>query len=674
VFELLLVDALVGWLVAELGGAGARRLGVSVLGAADERALRSLAMSTVTDVIAQLPPDTRHDLSAALRERGDPPPLAEMTGTGPRELLAAAVREWLAPLTLPSQTLAIHRVDLDWLNGAILDALLDAVSRSATLGGPLANLSMHIELERIRTGLAQLSSDRSTAESPTVSLAVVNTLPAVPSDFTGRDAALGDLLAAVSRGGDRGAPIHAIHGMAGVGKSALALCAAHLISPRYPDGQLHLDLHGFTPGRSPVSAHAALESLLLAIGVLPNAMPADGDRRAALWRSKIAGRRVLLLLDNAVDATQVVPLIPGTSSGLVLITSRRSLIDIDGVNLLRLGAMEDAEAMELFCKASNWRISSEAEGNELTRIVDLCGRLPLAIRIAAARLRQRPSLGLTGLISDLSAAYRRLDVLEDDHRGILAAFESSYLALDDDARRLFRRLGLHPGPDITVAAAAALAGVDAVDAEALMVVLLANHLVVEEPPRRFLLHDLLREYARHLVRSESKQLQNAAENRLIDHYIMLARIGESAAAGSAPSEKLKDLGANGPAASGSGGAFEREQANLIGCISIAARRAHPRAPELVRLVGRLVQQGGAGGAGGAEAFYEAAWQISSQVGDEDGAAFALYQLAETARVTHGWAAAGQYYQTFYDFCLERDLHDLKALALECLAGLVPGPF
>ncbi|MGW5052764.1 BTAD domain-containing putative transcriptional regulator [Actinokineospora sp. NPDC004072] len=305
-------------------------------------------------------------------------------------------------------------------------------------------------------------------------------LPAEIPDFTGRAAELAAVVAALPT------PV-VIDGMAGVGKTALAVRAAHRAAGRFPDGQLYVDLHGYTPGRERVAPGDALGTLLWQAGVPAAAQPPGVDERAALWRARTAGRRLVVLIDNAADAGQVLPLLPGAPAAAV-ITSRRRLVEVDGAVPVPLDPLPAGEAAELFAAVA---------GRPDAGVAELCGNLPLAVRIAAARLRQRPQWTADGLAARLGRERDRLAELRVGGRDVAATFQLSYRELDAARQRMFRLLGSHPGGVITAPAAAALAELPVAAAERLMEDLLDAHLV-EPEHGGYRLHDLLAEFARRL--------------------------------------------------------------------------------------------------------------------------------------------------------------------------------
>ncbi|MFC9435644.1 BTAD domain-containing putative transcriptional regulator [Nocardia sp. NPDC057030] len=347
-----------------------------------------------------------------------------------------------------------------------------------------------------------------------------NFLPYDIPDFTGRAAEL-DRLGELDQRGPGG--IVAIDGMAGVGKTALAIHSAHRLAEHYPDGQLFIDLQAYAAERAAVAPAAALEILLRQLGVPADRIPLDEGDRSALWRGELTGRRIVAVLDNAADADHVRPLLPATTGSLFLITSRRRMIDLDGVHAVSMPVLPPGDAIGLFERIVGARATAEPVA--ALDVLQLCGFLPLAVRIAAARLLHRPQWSVGYMAERLRDERRRLVELATTERGVAAAFALSYGQLAPAHQRLFRLLGLHPGRDIDAAAAAALADLPHADeAELLLEELLDVHVVAQHEPGRYLLHDLLRAHATAIVAvDESDTARQAALSRLSDHYLHTAR-------------------------------------------------------------------------------------------------------------------------------------------------------
>lgn len=337
-------------------------------------------------------------------------------------------------------------------------------------------------------------------------------LPSAVPDFTGRHAELAHLERITASSG-----VVAIDGMAGSGKTSFAVHAARRMAGRFPDGQYFVDLDAHTAGRDPVTAAAALEVLLRQLGVPSGRIPPDVAGRSALWRGELSERRAIAVLDNAASAAQVRPLLPDGPGSLVLVTSRRRLIDLDAAQALSLDALVPHDAEELFNGIVGERAA--AEPIAVLDVLQLCGFLPLAVRIAAARLHHRPKWTVSQLAARLRDQRRRLSELTAGDRSVAAAFALSYQQLSDDRQRLFRLAGLHPGRDFDAWAIAALADVPVEQADVLLEDLLDAHMLMQHDADRYTFHDLLRAHARSTAaEQESSAERDAAVTRLLDHY------------------------------------------------------------------------------------------------------------------------------------------------------------
>jgi DNA-binding SARP family transcriptional activator/Tfp pilus assembly protein PilF len=363
--------------------------------------------------------------------------------------------------------------------------------------------------------------------------AVPRQLPSSVLGFTGRvrelkilDALLPEAAAAGEAASGGAVVISAIGGIAGIGKTALALHFAHRAAPHFPDGQLYVNLRGFHPSGQPVSPSQAIRDFLDALGVRPDRVPATADARASLYRSLLADKRVLVLLDNARDAAQVRPLLPGSPGCLVLITSRNqftSLSVTDNARLLQLDLLSDAEATDLLAaRLGTEVVTAQPEAvRELTR---LCGRLPLALAIAASRAAVHPGFPLAALVAELGGERDLLNTLDaSEQASVRAVFSWSYRQLAPAAARVFRLLAIHPGPDTGAAATASLAAIEPSQARTALAELVASGLLTEHAPGRYAFHDLLRSYAAELSGiTDSDNDQRAALRRVLDHYLHTA--------------------------------------------------------------------------------------------------------------------------------------------------------
>ncbi|MFQ6146583.1 cyclophane-containing RiPP biosynthesis TPR protein HaaT [Streptomyces seoulensis] len=350
---------------------------------------------------------------------------------------------------------------------------------------------------------------------------VLRSLPRDTAAFTDRTAELEQLMRSVRVSQERGEglPVHVIDGMPGVGKTTFAVHAGHLLSERFPDGQLFVNLNGHTPGRAPVQAGEALASLLAAAGVPTQRIPVGDDvgavteARAAMWRSRLADKKALLILDNAAGYRQLEPLLPGGSGCLVLVTSRKRLVANEEV-VMSVDALPPDHAVDLFTLLSGR--PADALGRDVVgELVGLCGCLPLAVSLLAARLRHHPSWSAEDLRGRLVVARDRLGELRAGERAVTATFDLSYRDLAPERQRFFRQLGFFPGTDLDPHVGAALGEVPVVVARRHLEALYDDHLIDEHPGSRYRLHDLLRDYARGL----------AAEGDSMDHVRAVRRMG-----------------------------------------------------------------------------------------------------------------------------------------------------
>jgi DNA-binding SARP family transcriptional activator len=359
---------------------------------------------------------------------------------------------------------------------------------------------------------------------------VPHELPAEVRYFTGRAdelAALTGLLDEARSEKPRTVVISAISGTAGVGKTALALQWAHQVADRFPDGQLHVNLRGFDPSGTPATPESAIRGFLDALGVPPERIPSAPDAQEGLYRSLLADRRMLIMLDNARDEQQVRPLLPGGGGSLVLVTSRSELAGLaaaDGARLLTLDVLTHDEAVQLLT-ARIGVSRAAAEPDAAAKIATLCAHLPLALAVAAARASARPGFPLAALAAELRDTAGRLDALDvgDPVVSVRAVFSWSYRQLSAGAARMFRLLGLHPGPDISFPAAASLAAVNQTEARRRVRELAGAHLIAEHAPGRYAFHDLLRAYATdRALDTDTATGREAAVDRVLDHYLHTA--------------------------------------------------------------------------------------------------------------------------------------------------------
>ena len=434
-----------------------------------------------------------------------------------------------APLTyreLAARTGWSHGIIGAYLTGKVLpptdrfDILVRMLGATAAEQRPLATARDRVEeVQRAEANGARAGETR----------VVPRQLPGGAAGFTGRAAELARLDDLVEAGADGGsAVIAAVSGMAGAGKTAVAVHWARRSAGRFPDGQLYVNLRGFAADESAMAPAEAVRMFLDALGVPPLGIPTGLDAQVGLYRSILADRRVLVLLDNAATVDQIRPLLPATPGSMALVTSRdqlTSLVANEGAHPIGLDPLSHAEAHQLLAvRLGPARVDAEPAAVET--IIAACARLPLALVVVAARAAVHPSFPLTTLAGELHESDGGLRVW---HGGAAAAdvravFSWSYLRLGTQAARLFRLLGLHPGPDIGEGAAASLAGVSTADARQALTELAHASLLDEHLPNRYAFHDLLRAYAAELARTVDPATErDAAIDRLLDHYLHTGR-------------------------------------------------------------------------------------------------------------------------------------------------------
>lgn len=348
--------------------------------------------------------------------------------------------------------------------------------------------------------------------------AVASRLPRDLVSFTGRNDELCELITRIYTVSARGdTAIHMVTGMPGIGKTAFIVHAAHQVTAIFPDGHLFLELHGHTPGQPPIAPVDAVGSLLLALGVAAQYMPATLEGRVAMWRGRLVGKKMLLIFDDVANHDQIRPLLPGTAGCQVVLTSRHRLAALEDGHPLPLNVLSTRNAVEMLMRITN----RQPDGNEL-ELVRLCGYLPLAIGLAAGRLRSHPTWDVSYLAKQLASTRNRLAEIRADDRTVEIAFTASYRDLSPEVQCLFRRLSLHPGVDFDLAAAAALSsGPLDVTSRRLETLYLA-HLVEESAPGRFRLHDLVQYFAETLVADDPDTDRDAVIQRVLDHYVDVA--------------------------------------------------------------------------------------------------------------------------------------------------------
>ena len=477
--------------------------------------------------------------------------------------------------------------------------------------------------------------------------AATRALPRDIAAFTGRQAELAELLGALATagGGRKVVGIHAVAGMAGIGKTTFAVHAAHRLTGAFPDGQFFLPLHAHTPGQRPVDPADALASLLLTAGVPGPQIPPGLDARAGRWRDFAAGKKILLLLDDAAGHEQVRPLLPGTAGSLVLITSRRRLTALVDAAVISLDTLPPGEAAALLARLAA-RPGLRAGDPAVGEIARLCGYLPLAIGLLASQLHHHPARTSADLAAELAGAQDRLTVIRAENVSVAAAFDLSYQDLTAGQQRLFRFLGLVPGPSVDAYAAAALDGTSLDEACRRLDELYDQHLLTEPAPGRYQLHDLLREHAQTLAAADDPGDCDAATGRLLDYYLHTAvAAGEVIVTWTAlgrPSRGRPPAHVPGLSTPHLATAWlETERPNLQAAAEQAAGRAMPRYTVALAaaISGFLLAHGHWDQSA---ALHRAALAAARQAGDRSGEAAAFTQLGIVHWLTGDYPTAAEY--------------------------------
>ena len=431
--------------------------------------------------------------------------------------LIGELRHLLAQYPLDETFIAHQMAALYW-NGRPGDALSlyretrsRLIAEQGTEPGPML-AELHGRILRRDPQLAvRLAGQRAGRTSPP------DTLPPETAEFVGRSEELGLL---TGEPGDI-PRVSVIEGMPGVGKTALAVRAARIVSGQYPDGMLYLDFHSHDPGHPSLDLAEALHRLLRMLNVPATQIPDVIGERAALWQAQLSRRRAVVILDDAARLDQIRPLLPVAGRCLILITTRRRLPDLPGARTLNLDVLSIDDAIRLFRRTAGPDRAQDED--KVATAVGLCGRLPLAIQLTAGRLAQDSPPGLASLIEELSQAPAQLGGTGGASPEVMSAFELSYRALEPDHQRFFRRLGVNPCAYVSLQAAAALGGCTLAEAEKALAALLDHHLLARAPADQFRFHDLIRGYAAvRAARDDPAPEQRQAVARLLDYYLYTA--------------------------------------------------------------------------------------------------------------------------------------------------------
>ncbi|MFE7127325.1 ATP-binding protein [Streptomyces sp. NPDC057617] len=641
-----MVGSLVGWLVSLCGDSGIQL----VRNQRDERSLKKTMRRALATVVSQADPAVQNTLERGLVRFFASPPQLSLDGSSPvGEALQAAIagqvaglEEWVADTTGLPFADAVDMESAEFVEEVTVAVV--AGLRQYAAAGELAELVRALDtaeiISRLQTLGLQISGLTVSARA-----AATFSLPRDVTAFTGRELEL-ERIVRVADSMDpatAGIGIHAIDGMAGIGKTALSVHVAHALAPRFHDGQLFLHLHGHTPGQRPVDPADALASLLLVIGVPARRIPSDLQTRSALWRDRIRNKKMLLLLDDAVSSEQVRPLLPGSRDCLVLVTSRRRLTALEGVVPISLDTLAPPEATALFARLAA-RPGLLPSDPRVAEVVRLCGYLPLAIRLTAGKLAHHPSWSVQDLARDLAATQDRIVAMRAEDDSVTSALDLSYRDLTHEQQRMFRRIGLHPGSEIDAYIAAALDGTDFPVARELLDGIFIHHLI-EEPGRgRYRMHDLVRQKARSLVSLDPVPDTEAALSRMLDYFlhttVHAARFiaGRTPAVAPPPVERpptsVPEISDTAQAL----GWLGEQRSNIHAVVEFAASRGHPaHAIHIAAALNDFLR--GQGHWDQAITLHQCALRAATGMGDLAGQALALGNLGSMQRLRGDHSAA-----------------------------------
>ncbi|MEV7232217.1 tetratricopeptide repeat protein [Polymorphospora sp. NPDC051019] len=687
-------DALLGWLVSAAGTEMFRRLRGDRVKTAMRTVVADAADATLIEITergGQLGQDTAQELRRALTGRRDGIGVAQV---GDRTELATALRRWLdvnAGRGLAEQGWpATPEIVAECLAGHIVAG----IHGNARAGGVLAPLSEWLWRNEAVEILGRIEYKVDRMQLPDRS---GGHLPGHTPDFTGRNRAVEELSSRLEAHDPSGTvvSISSVTGMAGVGKTTLALHVAHRFAARYPDGQFFIDLYGFTPGLPPVTPLVALEQLLDQAGVPSHSIPPDLERRQARWRARMAGRTALVVLDNALNAAQVAPLLPMSAGSPVIITSRSRSAALPGTRPLWLDVMTPQESAALLVRLVGAGRCPDAA--QVARVTELLGHLPLAVTVVAGRMNNDPTLELTDVWADLVDTNRRLGESNAEYAGTRASFEVSVDRLDEETLHAFRLAGVHPGPTIGVEQFAAL--LDRLPTQAARVLRNLGDRNLVRPTRNsgsrrcYEQHDLLRDYARDQAgRSLSPAYRSEAIHRLTVWYLdaLDTAVRHWYAAAPAGGDTAGRLRLDGP--DDARAWLVAEQDNLIALTAVAenrdaatlgtlaarrlylldhhvsANRLAQRSTETFQMLG---DRGGAaraqriladvaratGDFPAAERLASSAIQVSREVGDQLGEALALQSLGDVLRLRGSFEDSRQQFERSVEVC--REIHEQR---------------
>jgi tetratricopeptide (TPR) repeat protein len=534
-----LLDAVIAWLTNQAMAAGKGKLIRLLRGDRQQSVLRKIVQVATDRAVAEVVSrDDRCVVKQAL--------LLEGPGAAGLEISdVLGLHEAVLRFILPSLMAVAERgywADADQLAVVLAHRIEEGIQADAMRDGPLRPLAELLRYERLaeasegtveelrqvnrqlKGALGGVAQGNLRLSRPSDS--ATRSLRMLPSDvvsFSGRTTELRELMTAVASCRIAGSAlgISAIDGMPGVGKTAFAVHAAHKLASQFPDGQCFLRLYGHSPDQPPVDPSDALATLLWSVGLSADQIPFGADARAGLWRDRMAGKRALVLLDDAIGSDQVSPLLPGAPETLVLVTSRRRLTALEGARSISLDVLSAGEAAEMLIRLAD-RPDLAIEDADLRKIADLCGFLPLAIGMLARRLHHHPAWSAAEVAAELTTARHRLELMRAENLSVAAAFDLSYRDLTSEQQRLFRRLSVHAADEIGTHAAASLDGAALAETGHRLDVLYDHHLIAEPGRGRYRVHQLIREHARLLATADPASDRLATLERLLSYYLHTA--------------------------------------------------------------------------------------------------------------------------------------------------------
>jgi tetratricopeptide (TPR) repeat protein len=665
-------DALLGWLVASAGDALARRLRSNPVRRAMRQVVANAVSATAGETAGRLDSRQVEHLRHVMQEHDAGIPGAEVSSL---KELRAAVRAWIAaddqPVFGEPGYLTRLGIDADQLAEQLARRVESGVHDNGRAGGALAPLAQWLWRDDLKADVGALQRDlselRRAVEPPPQH---GGGLPGGTPDFTGRRQVLDELAEHVEAHDSAGTvlAIYALDGMAGVGKTELAVRAAHQHKHRYPDGQYFINLHGYTTGLPTMTPEEALEELLCQAGVPAKAIPPRLAGRQARWQALMATKRAMVVLDNALDAAQVLPLLPNSPGCLVLITSRSRLVGLPGARTVPLEVLPPGEAIELFTRLAGADRCGDRDA--VAQVVDLVGRLPVAVQAVAVQMRRDDTVA--DLAEDLTAAKRTSGLVAEGSSpdiGVRAAFETSLRRLDRTHRRAFRILGVYPGPSIGVPQFAALAGLPPGRAGTILRRLADRNLInpagTRIGHRRYELHDLVREFARQQADScIPAEERPAAIARLSGWYLSAMKVVDP---WRAVSSRMADLDLEGLSlneAEHASAWLAAEQSNLL---AYADNATGADAAEVCYTAGlRYLQFDHYAVAG---ALLRSAAGTFHQVADRIGEAHARLELGYVAKSTGDHTGADEHYHAALAISREMADRRMETEVLDRLGGV-----